>query len=151
MTTCGMSWKPSTLEGGGKAIMSSSLEPHTEILGNRQTTWTAYASLYTCTHWVTSCTRVQHSCHTTYICACHGHPPSTSRCLTRCTARHHGASGPRWHARIAPRGFDPKYNLLFPLPGQEGDKSKLYFWGCGNPFLHLSVNLERQSAPTEPR
>ena len=52
---------------------------------------------------------------------------------------------------IAPRGIHLKYNLLFPLPGQGGDKSKLYFWGCGNPFLHLSVNLERQSAPTEPR
>ena len=53
--------------------------------------------------------------------------------------------------RTVPRIFHQKYNLLFPFPGQGGDKPKLYFRGYGDPFLHLVIKLETQSAPTELR
>ena len=42
-------------------------------------------------------------------------------------AHHHRTLGPFGMLRIPARGFHSKYNLLFPLPGQGGDKSKLYF------------------------
>ena len=103
-------------KGGGKAMMSSSLEPHTEILGNRQTTWTAYAH-FSHAHIRSQAAR---GCSTdatphshAIVMAIHHQYRDVS---AGARARHHGASGPRWHARIAPRGFDPKYILVFPLP-----------------------------------
>ena len=115
-------------------MMSSSLEPDTEILGNRQTTWTAYAHLahahvgsQTAQGCSTDATPHTHA----IVKAIHHQHRDVS---PGAHARHHGASGPRCHARIASRGFDPKYNLVFPFPGQGGDKPKLYFRRYGAPF-----------------
>ena len=96
--------------------MSTSLEPQTEILGNQQTTWTAYAH----SEHAHIGSQVAQGCSTDVTPHTHAILMATHHQRRDVSpgahARQHKASGPRWHARIALSGFDPKYNLVCPLP-----------------------------------
>ena len=111
----------------GEATMRVSHVARREILGNKQATWNAYAHV---AHARVG-SQVARGCSTDATPHTHAVAMTTHHrhrdVSPGARAHHHRTLGPFGMLRIPARGFHSKYNLLFPLPGQGGDKSKLYF------------------------
>ena len=126
---------PFALEEVGEATLRLSHEARREILGNKQTTWIAYAHI---AHARVG-SQVAQGCSTDATQHAHAVTMTTHHqhrdVSPGAHAHHHRTLDPVGVLRIAPRGFHSKYNLLFPLPGQGGDESKLYLRGSGAPLL----------------